>query len=290
VILLGGSLAAAADNGGGLDDSFGTVLWVVGLILSAVVSIALDRTSERWWRPLGDYELWIDYTATPLFVNNASDVGYVVDGTPVEKPYRVRLWVWRAGSKDVRADSFSDNFVARLGVPVIPSTVRADEHTSGAGVQFDAGDSASWRVQPGIIRSDFVVRYDFISDGLPDVQTHNPVADLRVSSFYDETENRNTRRTVLAALGALLLVGGLLWLIIGAILTMTVNREIGIWVLLFMPAAIVGIMALASSSDAVPRRARLARKLLRARVGRQPLPARQITIQDNVFVPRDSSP
>jgi len=286
-------LTAAATKDGGLDDSFGAPLWVVSLVISgivgAVISIALQRTSDRWWRPLGDYELWIDYTATPLFMEHATDVSYVVDGTPVQRPYRVRLWAWRAGAKDVRADSFSNVFVAHLGVPVIPSTVRADEHASGADVQLTAGESASWRVEQGIVRSDFVVRYDFISDGLPNVQTHNPVADLRVSSFYDETENQNLRSTVLASIGAVLLAGGLLWIVIGLILSQTVAPGLVPWVFLTMPALIIGILFLASSSDAIPRRARLARKLLRARVGGHPLPARQIVLPDNVFVPRDSS-
>ncbi|MBF4592372.1 hypothetical protein ITJ58_01240 [Curtobacterium flaccumfaciens] len=276
-----------------MDDSFGAPLWVVSLVISgivgAVISIALQRTSDRWWRPLGDYELWIDYTATPLFMEHATDVSYVVDGTPVRRPYRVRLWAWRAGAKDVRADSFSGDFVARLGVPVIPSTVRADEHASGADVHLTVGESASWRIEQGIVRSDFFVRYDFISDGLPNVQTHNPVADLRVSSFYDETENQNLRSTVLASIGAVLLAGGLLWIIIGLILSQTIAPGLVPWVFLTMPAPFVGILFLASSSDAIPRRARLARKLLRARVGGRPLPARQIMLPDNVFVPRDSS-
>jgi hypothetical protein len=293
VIHWGINLTAAAAEGGGLDDSFGAPLWVVSIVISgivgAVLSVALQRNSDRWWRPLGQYELWIDYTATPLFLEHATDVSYVVDGTPVQQPYRIRLWVWRAGANDVRADSFSGDFVARLGVPVIASTVRADEHASGAEVQFTAGESASWQVKPGLVRSDFVVRYDFISDGLPNVQTHNPVADLRVSSFYDETENQNLRSTVLASIGAVLLAGGLLWIIISLILSQTVAQGLTPWVFVTMPAPIIGILFLASSSDAIPRRARLARKLLRARVGGRPLPARQIVLPDNVFVPRDSS-
>jgi hypothetical protein len=292
--LLGVSLASSTSDSGGLDDSFGTVLWVVTIVLSAVVGIVLQRTSDRWLQPLGDYELWMDFTATPLFVDHqttaSTAISHRVDGVQMEKPYQVRLWVWRAGERDVRADSFSDDFVVRLGVPVVASTVRMDEHTSAADVQFEAGEAASWRVRPSIIRTDFLARYDFISDGLPNLQTHNPVADLRVSSFYDETENRNHRQTFLASVGAILLLGGTLWLIVSTILSATVNADLGPWIAVGAIAMIASILALASSSDAIPRRARLARKRLHGRVGGHALLAAQIQIPDNVFVRREPAP
>jgi len=287
VIPWGVGHASSASDSGGLDDSFGTVLWAVSLLLSAIVGVVLTRTSDRWLEPLGDHELWMDFTATPLFVKHpttaATGVTYLVDGALVEAPYQVRLWVWRAGAKDVRADSFSDDLEIRLGAPVVASTVRSEEHTSAADVQFEAGENATWRVRPSIVRADFLVRYDFISDGLPALQAHNPVADLRISSFYDDTENRNGRRTLFASVGAVLAIGGIIWFIVTAILTVAVNRDIGPWIPWGMPVAILGTLALASSSEAVPRRARLARKRLHERAGRRVLPYNQVQVPDTIF-------
>ena len=285
--------ALSASNSGGLDDSFGTVLWAVSVLLSAIVGVVFTRTSDRWLQPLGDHELWMDFTATPLFVKHpntaATGVTYLVDGTPVETPYQVRLWVWRAGAKDVRPDSFSGDLEVRLGAPVVASTVRSEEHTSAADVQFEAGENAIWRVRPSIVRADFLVRYEFISDGLPAVQAHNPVADLRISSFYDDTENRNGRRALLASVGAALLVAGVLWFIVAAILSVAVNPDIGSWIPVGIPVAVIGVLALASSSEAVPRRARLARKRLHERVGRRVLPYNQVQVPDTIFVRPESS-
>lgn len=280
--------------GGGPDTSFGTIWWMVTILLSAIAGIVLQRTSDRWFRPLEDYELWVDYTATPLFPSfpktATARFGYLVDGMPVDMPYQVRLWVWRAGPRDVRADSFSHDLVVRLGVPVVASTVRADEHASGAAVSFEAGDRASWRLRPSIVRADFWARYDFVSDGLPDVQTHNPVADLRVSSFYDEIENRNLVGSLLAIAGGILLAGGIIAAVTGVVLTLGFGFDVGGWIQFALMAPIAGIAALASSSEAKPRRARLARKQLNERGERYALRGRQIEIVDTVFVPRKPSP
>lgn len=287
-----GLLLRTSDSGG-LNDSFGSVLWAVSLLLSAIVGVIFTRTSDRWLQPLGDYELWMDFTAAPLFVKHpttaSTGVTYLVDGTPVETPYQVRLWVWRAGAKDVRPDSFSADLEIRLGTSVVASTVRSDEHTSAADVQFEAGESALWRVRPSMVPADFLVRYDFVSDGLPDLQAHNPVADLRISSFYDETENRNGRRVLLAAGGAVLLISGFLWFIVSSILAVTVNPDFDSWFAVGLLAVMLGVLALSSSVEAVPRRARLARKHLYRRVGRRVLPANQIQIPDSVFERRERS-
>jgi hypothetical protein len=276
---------------GGLDDSFGSVLWAVSVLLSAIVGVVATRTSDRWLRPLDDYELWIDFTATPLFVKHPASaaVTYLVDGTPVSKPYQVRLWVWRAGAKDVRRDSFSSDLEVRLGTAVVASTVRADEHSSATEVQFEPSASTTWRVRPSIIRSDFLARYDFISDGLPDIQAHNPVADLRISSFYDETKNRNGRRRLLASGGVVLFLGGVLWFVVCGILAVAVSPDLNSWFAVGMPGVMIGLLALASSSEAVPRRARLARKRLYGHVGRRVLPYNQIQGQDDVFERREPS-
>lgn len=256
-------------------------------IVGAIIGVVASRTADRWFQQLGDYELWIDFTATPLFINHlrstSRDFVYMVDGVPIAKPYQVQLWVWRAGTRDVRADSFSDDLVVRFGVPIIESTVRSDEQAGATKALFSAGEDPTWAVSPSIIATDFVVRYDFISDGLPSLETTSRVPDLRVASFYDEAENRNPRSTVLATMGAILLPGGVIWLIVGSVIYNN-NTDFGQWFILGMPATFIGIFALAGVSSVIPRRARLARGVLRRRTGRRfLLPRNQIELPDNLF-------
>ena len=267
-------------------------LWVLTLIAGAVAGVIATRTSDRWFRPLGDYELWVDYTATPLFVElpyvAATGLTYSIDSTTLEQPYQVRLWVWRAGSKDVRADAFTGDLVVKLGVPLVPSSMRSDEHTSGAEVGLYVEDGqATFRMRPSLVRPDFVARYDFVSDGRPQFQTHNPVADLKVSSFYAETKDENKARSILAGVGALLLVGGFLGMIALFVLGIIFGPQVVLYLPVTLLATFVGIGCLASSAEAVPRRARLARKILRSRVAGRVLSGSQVEHHADIFVLRE---
>ncbi len=68
--MVGWGFASSARESAGFDDSFGTVLWAVSLLLSAIVGVILIRTSDRWLQPREDYELWMDFTATPMLVQH----------------------------------------------------------------------------------------------------------------------------------------------------------------------------------------------------------------------------
>lgn len=269
-----------------------TITFWVTAVVGAIIGVVVTRTADRWFQQLGDYELWIDFTATPLFINHpqstSKNFAYMVDGVTTSRPYQVQLWVWRAGTKDVRADSFSDDLIVRLGVPIVESTLRSDEQAGATKVLFSAGEDPTWVVNPSIIAADFIAHYDFVSDGLPSLEIMSRVVDLRIASFYDEAENRNTRSTVLAAIGAVLLPGGLIWTIVGSIIYRN-NNDFGQWFALGIPPMFIGIFALGAVSAVIPRRARLARGVLRQRTGRRfLLPRNQIELPDNLFSFRES--
>lgn len=272
-------IAAESADSNWISENLGLAFWA-GVIISGVVGVVLTRTSDRWLAPLEDHELWVDYHATPLFTatpSTAKNISPSVDGVPTSAPYQVRLWIWRAGKKDVRADSFSGDFMVNLGVPVISSTVRADEHTATATAEFLPSES-SFRIKPSIVRTDFLARYDFVSDGLPDLQSHNPVADLRVSSFYDDVTRRNRGSNALGNTGGWVLIAGIIWLV-GWTIAAVPADNFGFFTSLALYGFVGiagGVIMLAASGGVIPRRARLARRVLNRRVGARALPAIQV--------------
>ncbi|MBF0671345.1 MAG: hypothetical protein IR160_02025 [Salinibacterium sp.] len=260
------------------------IIWGIGtLVLGAVLGVAFQRGADQWFNALTDYELWVDYVAVPLSTQTkaASELRYFVGNTELKEPHHIQLYVWRVGEKDVRADAFGDDLTIGLGVPIAPDSLRVIDYDGAVDLSFETGDDAKLLIRPSLIRPDFVLSYSFISDGLPRIHAHNPVADLKMSSFYAESRNKNRIGTYLAAAGGLLLVGGLLAMVSMGFLTNVVPDLVAARIMTFsLPATLIGIVMLATSSTISPRRARLARKLLRSRTNRWALSEPQFPARD----------
>jgi len=258
------------------------IIWqIVLLVGGAVLGVVVTRLSDKWFSPLGE-ELWVDYSATSLTMAHAQvlapEVTYRVGDRELAQPYRTRVFVWRVGTKDVRGDAFSDDLVLRLGVPVIESTLQSNELVSEAKVAFDVtDDDATITIAPSLVRPDFVAEYQFISDGLPKIQAHSPVADVKVTSFYSESRNRNRVGPVLATVGGVLLAGGLVTTITLAVVSkVSADQSVAGPLVFTLPGMFLGILLLAAASEISPRRARMARRALRSRIGRGALDGPQV--------------
>lgn len=250
--------------GGAMDIVWQMLLLVAGAILGVVAT----RLIDRWFSPLGDHELWVDYSAyslaAPWAQKLAPNLRYQIGDTQFSNPYYTRVYLWRAGAKDVPPTSFSGDLEIRLRVQIAPETIQASTRTGTSNVDFLVDEKdATVLIAPSIIRPDFVAIYEFVSDGEPQIQIHSPVADLRVTSFVAESLERNRIRPFLAWTGGVLLVVGILCMIGGAVLAAMVGGP-NYFGLGLIPA-VLGVMSIAASADALPRRARMARRTLRAR-------------------------
>lgn len=274
------------------------LFWTFSLVAGGIVGVIITRLWDRWFTPFSERELWVDFSAKPLFLDTpavaASGLKYTLDATEIARPYRVTLWAWRVGAKDLRADDFAGDLVAKIGVPVIASSLKRQEQTGRAIVDFQTDDGDALLVlKPSLVRPDFVVTYDFICDGIPTLQVTNPVADLRVGSFYLERGENNKIAPALATVGGLALVIGIGGMFVAGIASRFM--ELGALeaaVPIGGALGIVGIGLLAGSSAVTPRRAKLARKLLQSRTKGYVLDRNQIRspADDLVFQPRSTKP
>ncbi len=254
-----------------LEGGFGPWLLtlVLGAVLGAVLGVAVQRGYERWSHPLSDYELWIDFEASPLFAKGATErvptLRYKLsDFDEFRRPHLVRLVVWHAGSKDVRADAFATDLRMQMGVDVAASSVRVVEQSGDADVTFEtpAGD-VGIRIRPSLIRPSFFVIYEFIADGLPFTLPNNPVADLTIGSFYSEVGKGNRIFRGLQRVG----VGMILAALVGVVTLIIVNA-FGVDApapLAWLSGGLLagGLVCLPLSVTVTPRRAALARRRLR---------------------------
>lgn len=255
------------------------ILWQVVLVIAGgVVGVLFTRWADRWFNPIEDYELWVDFTAKPLTLRaevEKTGIEYVIDGQVMKDPHRVQLYLWRLGAKDVRLDSFGgEDLILKLGVPVSASSLKANESTGGADVDFETADEALVRLRPSLVRPSFAVHYEFITDGVPVIQTFNPVADLKMSSFFLEQTNRNIIGKVLVTLGVISVIGAFVALITFGIMYRTdpVGNDWAARVAsLSLPMMILGFVSLVLGTIISPRRARIAVRQLRSRLGKRSL-------------------
>lgn len=275
------------------------VFWqVVLLVAGGLIGVLFTRWADRWFNSFDDYELWIDITARPLTLgkktSEQSGLEYVVHGQKMSDPHRVTLYMWRMGKKDVRPDAFGgSDFTVRVGSAVAPTSVSANENTGGADVSFET-DEPAVRIRPSLVRPSFATRYDFIADGLPEVQTHNPVADLKTSSFFGEQMHRNIIGRVLVALGVLSVLAAFVSIFVfGSIYNSDreANEWAARWAAVTFPLLIGGFASLMIGSIISPRRARIAKRQIRSRLGKSALREPQIyDITQNPFAPKRSLP
>lgn len=261
------------------------VFWQLMLLLGGgIVGVVFTRWAERWFNAVGDHELWIDYTAVPLTlgatVGEKMGVKYVVDDRTMRDPHNVSLFIWRLGKRDVRPDSFAgEDLTIEVGAPIAPSSLVSNVSTGGAILSFDVSDDrGEVRLKPSLVRPGFVANYEFITDGVPQLQTHNPVADLKISSFYGEKDKRNLIGPVLIVLGLVSLLGAFAALIVFGILYRVAGET---WVLDYIwvtfPLMMGGFISLAVGSSISPRRARLARRKLRSMMNQRVLSEPQVS-------------
>ncbi|MGJ0390062.1 hypothetical protein [Microbacterium sp. CGR1] len=74
------------------------------------------------------------------------------------------------------------------------------------------------RVKASLLRTGFVANYEFVSDGLPTFEMHNPVADLVVTSLFAEKRDKNLVGPILIIVGIVLGAFGLVSGILTAVL------------------------------------------------------------------------
>lgn len=248
----------------------------------------------RWFNAIGDHELWVDCTATGLAldaqVGQRFGLRHSVHGVEMEQPYNVSLFVWRMGAKDVRSDSFDGkDLTYRIKNRISMDSLVANESTGGASVHFESdGEGAVVRIKPSLIRPDFSANYEFVCDGVPQVERYNPVADLNLTSYYHEIKEKNIIGPTLFGVGAVSGALAILSLIVG-LAGYNIDKEAFVWIPQWIWVVFLmlfgGLLLLMTGAEVAPRRARLSRKVARRRFGGRVLERGQVTSLSSLLIP-----
>lgn len=179
---------------------------VLGALLGVVVQLIVDyfRRDE-----VEDFELWTDVQSTS---QKAEGIGRLNTGLSihagnreVEDPYVVDFYVWGVGKKDIRTDQFGGQSLSfKLNVPIVSELTGSTEGNIESAL-FSWTDDGVVSLAPSLVRARVAKRYRFLTDGKPDLQWTNPVADLRIYDIDDQWERPSKDRILAKWLARILL-------------------------------------------------------------------------------------
>jgi hypothetical protein len=199
---------------------------VIGALLGVVIQLIVDyfRRDE-----VEDFEVWTDVQSTS---QKAEGIGRLNTGLSihagdreVEDPYVVDFYVWGVGKKDIRPEQFAGQSLEfKLNVPIV-SELKGSTEGNIESALFSWSDDGVVRLAPSLVRARVAKRYRFLTDGEPDLEWTNPVADLRVYDL-DEQWEQPSRDRVFAKWSARILVSLIIIALLGALVFSIVRSVI----------------------------------------------------------------
>ncbi len=152
------------------------------LIAGAVLGYLVQVLGDHWRNVPDEFELWVEFRAISL-ESQASGIGsgleYRLNGKPVAHPHLVDFYFWSAGKRDITTDQFDSyrSLELSFGVPIV-SELEDTRFVHHEETTMVVDPSGAVVVDPSIIRKRMASHYRFITDGMPRIETVNPIANL----------------------------------------------------------------------------------------------------------------
>lgn len=262
--------------------TFDTILAVLGIALAVAIPLGGVWLRRRQWPK---HELWYDLSVTRLKqdAGPAHQIQLFVGDELVSDPYSVTLRVWSTGRSDVPSAIFDGGEPIRFGmnVPII-GEVSFQLGQDDSRVAPDH-DSSAVILRPGLIRSDFKMTAEFLTDGRPEPKAIHALQNVKVRSVREERASSNDG-ALISGIGVTLMfisIFVLLSLFVVGMFVRPVHGWASEWIGLFVLCIFVGL-ALSNIGSNV--RGRWQRALIRGGIGRS-----HTYMPGDPFVPRSES-
>lgn len=180
------------------------------LVIGAVLGVGAQWIVDYFRRDeIEDFELWVQVESSS---QKAEGIGRLNTGlsihagdTVVEDPYVVEIDVWGVGKKDIRSEQCDgQNLAFKLNVPIISELAGSTEGNIES-ARFSWSDDGVVSLAPSLVRARVAKRYRFLTDGQPQLEWTNPVADLKISDFNVQWERPSRDRAIAKWLARILL-------------------------------------------------------------------------------------
>lgn len=253
-------------------------LWLLGIPTGIFATWLYDRFRNR----TEDAALWIDgeLVSTPDSMASSLELGLTTldeNGTTVTAPVVIDLYLWSAGRKDIQRNLFDDS--EPLLIPLNAKVIR--ELGGGRKVAADRAlvsvDSGGVRVDPSLVRKEIAIHWRLLLDGIPSFrpeEVDNPIADLRVRSFWHEWRHPTPGNVVRKIVGGALALIGLGTIVLSVFLPQSTKELLGkspvidlALITLGVFAALVAGILLFTTADLPSRRAQYASRRLNKVLG-----------------------
>ncbi|MFU8946170.1 hypothetical protein ACLRGF_05480 [Mycetocola zhadangensis] len=202
----------------------------ITLVLGAVLGIGGQLLLDARKGQVEDYELWVDVREAS---QKAEGIGRLNTGLSlvaagdrvVTDPYVVDFYVWGVGKRDVRTEQFDgQDLEFHLNVPIIDELEGSTQgNLESARFSFDKDGVV--RLAPSLVRARAAKRYRFLTDGKPQLEMVNPVADLNIFDFSEQWQ-KPTKGQVVAKRLAITLTTLAVLAFIGSIIISLVRYSI----------------------------------------------------------------
>jgi hypothetical protein len=259
-----------------------TILEFLGISLAVAIPLGGVWLRRRQW---AKHELWYDLSVTKLKqdAGPAHQIQLLVGDELVSDPYSVKLQVWSTGRSDIPSAIFDGGEPIRFGmnVPII-GEVSFQLGQDDSRVAPDH-DTSAVILRPGLIRSDFKMTAEFLTDGRPEPKTIHALQNAKVRSVREERASSNDG-ALIGGIGRILLFVSMIILLslIGVgMFVSPVQSWAREWTGLFILSIFVGLTLTNVGSNV---RGRWQRALIKGGLGRN-----RAYVPGDPFIPRSES-